>query len=134
MSEDLDLVRSIFAEWERGDFSGTDWAHPDIEYSVVDEPGSASMRGLAAMGTAWRQFLSAWEEYRVEAEEYRELDDGRILVLLHARGRGRTSGLELSETTRGKGANVFQIHDRQVIRLYSYFDHRRALTDLDLAE
>lgn len=134
MSENLDLARSIFAHWERGDFSRTDWAHPEIEYMVVDEPGSTSLKGLAAMGNAWRQFLSAWEEYRVEAEEYRELDDGRVLVLLHAWGRGRTSGLELGETTRGKGANVFEVRDREVIRLYSYFDHRRALADLGLAE
>lgn len=134
MAENLDLARSIFAEWERGDFSRTDGADPEIEYMVVDGPGSTILKGLAAMGNAWRQFLSAWEEYRVEAEENRELDDGRVLVLLHALGRGRTSGLELGDTTRGKGANVFQVQNRKVIRLYAYFDHRRALTDLGLAE
>jgi hypothetical protein len=32
-----------------------------------------------AQGT--RDFLSAWEEFRFEAEEYRELDDERVLVL-----------------------------------------------------
>jgi ketosteroid isomerase-like protein len=134
MSENLDLACSIFANWERGDFSRTDWAHPEIEYMVVDEPGSTSLKGLAAMGNAWRQFLSAWEEYGAEAEEYLELDDGRVLVLLHAFGRGRTSGLELGDTTRGKGANVFQVQDRKVIRLRTYFDRRGALADLGLAE
>lgn len=133
MSGELDLVRSILADWERGDFSRIDWAHPEIEYAVVDEPGSTSLKGLAAMSNAWRQFLSAWEEYRVEAEEFRELDDGRILVLLHAWGRGKTSGLALGEMTRGKGANVFQVQEGKVILLYAYFDHGRALADLGLA-
>ena len=49
MSENLDLVRSIYADWERGDWSSTSWAHPEIEYVMVDEPGSQTHRGLAVL-------------------------------------------------------------------------------------
>jgi|SRR5690242_5616598 len=133
MSENLDLVRSIFAAWAHGDFSAAEWAHPEIEYVMADGPLPGSWTGLAGMAGAMRELLNAWQDYRVEADEYRELDDERVLVMLRARGRGKTSGLDLGRAS-GQGANVFQVHDRSVTRLLVYFDRDRALADLGLKE
>jgi hypothetical protein len=52
------------------------------------------------MAEGIRSFLGAWEEYRVEADEYRELDDERVLVVHHVSGRGKTSGLDLGRGGR----------------------------------
>jgi ketosteroid isomerase-like protein len=116
MSTNLDLVRSIYAAWERGDWTSAEWAHPDIEFVLPDGPVTGTWRGLAAMAAAWRDFLSAWDEYRLEAEEYTELNDGCVLVLVQLFGRGKTSGLELGQT-RAKGANVFHLRGGRVTRL-----------------
>ena len=53
MSENLDLVRSIFVAWERGDFGETDWADPEIEHVFADGPNPGSFqrdRALADLG------------------------------------------------------------------------------------
>ena len=93
----LDLVRSIYADWERGDFSSADWAHPELEFVIADGPAPGRWRGLAGMAEGYRGVLSAWDEVRVQADDYRGLDDEHMLVLDHRTGRGRTSGLEVGQ-------------------------------------
>jgi ketosteroid isomerase-like protein len=116
-SANLELVRSLFADWERGDYSSSAWADPEIEFVRADGPELGTWTGLDGLAQAVRHILSTWKDYRQEAEEYRELDSERILVLYRRRGRGKTSGVELGKVTR----------------LVGYFDRDRALADLGLA-
>ncbi len=125
-SANLDLVCSIYAAWERGDYSSAEWAHPEIEYVAADGPAPGRSTGLAAMAEGFRDWLSAWEEWRVEAEEYRELDGERVLVLFHFSARGKTSGLEVGEIWT-KGASLFHLRGGKVTRLVQYFDRAKAL-------
>jgi ketosteroid isomerase-like protein len=133
MSENLDLVRSIYADWERGDFSSAEWAHPDIELVYADGPDPASWSGLAGMSDGWRNVLAAWHDVSATAEEYRELDGERVLVLDRRGGRGRTSGLQLEEVWT-KGATLWHVREGKVTRLVINWDRKRALADLGLAE
>jgi ketosteroid isomerase-like protein len=130
--ENVELVRSIYAAWECGDFSSADWADPEIEYATMDGPLTGTWRGLEGMAEAMREFLRAWEDWRVTAEDCRELDAERVLVPFQFSGRGKTSGLELGQI-RTKGASLFHVRDGKVTRLVQYFDRERALADLGLA-
>jgi ketosteroid isomerase-like protein len=133
MSENLDLVRSIVADWERGDFTSAEWADDKIEFVLPDGPDPGSWTGIAAMGDAWGRRISAAESFRIEAEEFRELDDERVLVLTPVSGRSKTTGLDLGQMSR-KGATLFHMRNGKVTRLVPYFDRDGALADLGLQE
>src|SRR5271154_5196318 len=105
MSENLDLLRSIYAAWERGDHSSADWAHPEIEFAIVEGPSPGTWFGLAGMAEGHGGWLNAWDDFHVQADEYRELDEERVLVLDQPRGRGKSSGLDIGQ----KGATLLQI-------------------------
>ena len=133
-SANLDLVRPIYADWERGDYSSNAWADPEIEFAFVGGPAPGSWAGVAAMAEAMRDWLSAWEEFHGVGREYRELDDERVLVLMGVSGRGKTSGLEIEEM-HSEALNlfhVFHVHDNKVTRLIVYWERDHALADLGL--
>jgi ketosteroid isomerase-like protein len=107
VSENVDLVRSIFAD-------------------LLKSP--RSWTGRARLTEANRDFLSLWTDWRIHAEGFRELDDERVLVLTRRGGRGKASGLEIWEPS----ANVLHVRDGTVTRLVFYWDRDRALADLGL--
>jgi ketosteroid isomerase-like protein len=131
MSENLDLVRSIYAAREQSGFFNSGWAHPEIEFTFADGPNPGSVRGVGQMVEAWRDFLGAWDEVRPYVEAYRELDDERVLVLVRYEGRGKASGLDLAQM-QAKIAALFQLRDGAVVRLVVHFDRDRAFADLGL--
>ena len=93
MSENLDLVRTITTNWEHGDYSRTDWAHPEIEYVIADGPSPGTWTGLAGMAQGWRDFLRAWEhEFHCVVEGYRELDGERSSCSCTSAGAARQAG------------------------------------------
>jgi ketosteroid isomerase-like protein len=130
-AENLELVRSIYAAWERNDYRSVEWAHPEIEYINVDGPARGTRVGLTEMAEGWRRLLRVWAEFHTEAEEYIGLDDGRVLVLAAFGGTPRFIGLDIRDG-RSKGANVFEIQDGKVRRLTLYWNRDRAFADLGL--
>jgi ketosteroid isomerase-like protein len=128
-SANLDLVRSLYAAWERGDYSSTEWADPEIEIVMADGPSPGTWTGLGAMAEGWRDFVRAWGAWRHEADEYRELDSERVLVLSRFSGCGKRSGAEVEH----KGAVLFHVVDGRVKRIVRYWDRERFLAELGLA-
>ena len=83
------------------------------------------------MTEGFRGWLSGWEDFRVEVEEYRELDEERALLLSCFSGRGKSSGLDIRHM-RAMGAGLFTVRDGKVTRYVLYWDRERAFADLGL--
>jgi hypothetical protein len=130
-SANVDLVRSIYAGTEQGDMLRPAEESMHLEFVIADGPSPGRWTGPAGMAEAFRDFLGAWEDFRVKGEEYRELDDERVLVLDHRGGRGKTSGLEIGQirTNGGPVPGPRQQGDED----RSLLGRGRAFADLGLA-
>jgi SnoaL-like domain len=130
LSQNVDLVRSIYAAWGTGVFRATGWADPEIDFEIVDGPDPGHWHGMAGMAEGWQGWLAAWDGYVAEADEFRELDGGRVLVFGRMSGRGKTSGVNVDTAF----VNLFAVRDSKVTKLVLYSSSERALADLGLTE
>lgn len=113
-STNLDLVRSLYTAWEKGDFrSPTDWADPEIEFVSADGPTPGKWKGPAGLEEGWRDFLGAWEKFRIGVDE------------------GKGSGLELGHVGTN-GAALFHVRGGKVTRFVFWLKREHAFADLDL--
>ena len=45
--ENVELLRSMLAPWERGDYGSLEGLHPELSYVVADGPEPGGGKGLA---------------------------------------------------------------------------------------
>jgi len=127
--ENVELVRSICAAWDRGEYGNVEWADPEIEFVIADGPAPSEWTGLDGMAAGWRSWLRAWDDFQQKLDRIQELDEERVLALFRASGRGKTSGLELGELGPG-GAGLFHLRDGAVTRFVVYLNSEIAFADL----
>jgi hypothetical protein len=127
-SANLELVRSIYTSWERGEHRY--WADPQIQYVTVGVSDSGPRHGAHAVAT-FRGWLSAEIDWKATDHNYLELDRERVLVpyRLGSRGRGRGSS---RGPARMEGATLFELRGHRVTRIVQYFDRDLAFAELGL--
>jgi hypothetical protein len=129
-SANLDLVRSIYTSWERGDHRY--WAGPEMEYVTIggtDPGGGQRVYGIAP---SFREWLSAWSDWRGTADAYVELDRERILVPCQSSVR-RAAGGSTRPWLKTHGATLFHVREHLVTRIVQYIDRDRAFADLGIS-
>jgi ketosteroid isomerase-like protein len=128
MGSNADLLRPIYEEWGRGNWRPSFEVYdPHMEWGWSDEfPGLEGVyEDHEQPNSRLRSWLSPWDHWRVEADEYVEVGD-HVVVLATYIGRGKGSGAEV----RQPGAHVFEIRDGRVVRLEIFADRAKALASV----
>jgi ketosteroid isomerase-like protein len=126
-----ELLRPVYEEWGRGNWRPSfDLYDPHMEWGW-----SSEFLGLGGVyedrrdpNPRLRSWLSEWDYWRAEAEEYLELGD-YVIVLATYHGKGRGSGVEIEQ----EGAHVWRLRDDKVIRLEIFASRERAIQSVHAA-
>lgn len=113
----------MYAAFERRDGeSALGHYREDVEFDFTRRPDGTTGHGRAELSALIASWIEAFEGWREEIEELRELGD-RVYVVLTQRGRGRGSGIEL----KARYAMVYEVEDEEIARVTIYPDTAEAL-------
>jgi ketosteroid isomerase-like protein len=111
--------------------------HPSFEVSLdsgyaglSDATSERNLRGIDAFREMWRDWLSAWESFRLDVEDLLPLVDSRVLALVDMHARPKSGGIEMSL----RGAAIWTLIDGQVSRIQLFLDRDEALEAAGLSE
>jgi ketosteroid isomerase-like protein len=124
---DVELLRSVFAGWERGDFSAGVKLYADGMYFTTAEPeGQYEGEGPAGVRRWMQQFLSTWDFYSVRIDEIEDLGGGSY----HAAGEQYARGKESGTETRMPAHVGVRMEEGKLTRLVFAFSREDAVTRL----
>jgi ketosteroid isomerase-like protein len=130
--ENVEIVQRLFDVYNERSFAeNADLIDPTIvwDFSRLELPDGTSYTGYLELSG----FVETWEEgfesEHVEAQETVDAGD-RVVAVVHHRGRGRLSGIEVDQTY----AMVWTLHDGRAVRMDMYPTREEALEAVGLSE
>lgn len=103
---------------------------PDVEITWLEgNPDQGTYRGRAEVPNAFSDWLDAWETFVFEPSGFVAAGE-HVLVPNTQRGRGKTSGVELSMQT----TMVVTVRDGQIASIHEFDEHADALEAASLSE
>ena len=144
--DDLQLALAIFAEvtrdgildmseaiddeelWRRNE----ERIAEDVEVRFVPPPGGGvevmaqDYVGIDGLRKGWRNWLEPWDSYQLTVEDFIDVGDGRVLVLVTSRARISTT--EVPQ----QAASMFRAKNGEIVEIAFYLDQDQARRDAGL--
>jgi ketosteroid isomerase-like protein len=113
--ENAEIVRRMYAAFHAGDAEGAlAYFDPDVEVDASMRVDVGIVRGRDALYAMVARWVGAWEEWREEIEEIRELGS-QVLVVTVQHGRSKESDLDVAT----RYAVLYEIQGNQIIPIAS---------------
>jgi ketosteroid isomerase-like protein len=126
---DIALLTGMLEQWEQGDFWDAEPYADDVVF-VRSGPDGGEYHGIEGLAAAWRDFLAAWDDFRIQTEGVVTGADGMYVLLLRLHGRGKGSGVSIDAEV----ANLMTMQNGRVARLEMHWDRDAALAAAGVRE
>lgn len=107
---------------------------PDFQVLGGDLRGGLGLttagQGIDGLIAAWQDWLSPWQTYWSEVEEFVDAGEEHVLVLVRDHGRLRGSDSEVENIS----ASVWTLRDGKIARIEFHLDRKQALKAAGLEE
>ncbi len=102
----------------------------DVEFhEPPEQPAPRSARGREEVRALFGEFDAAWADHKTKPEEFRALDDERVLVLSIERFKGR-DGIAID----APAAAIFTLREGKIVEWQAFWDRHGALEAAGLSE
>ena len=136
-SQNLELVRSLYAKTERGDFAFVDreaelrgFYAPEFEWHTRDDlPDAGVRRGYEGVARLRAEWAEAFDDLRLALDELIDAGD-HVVAVARVRGclRGSDHQVEVQET------QVWKLRDGRAVEVRAYRTRSQALEAVGLGE
>jgi ketosteroid isomerase-like protein len=128
--ENVEIVRRMYAAFHAGDTGGAlACFDPDVVVDFSRRADGRVGRGREYLSQVVASWMGAWEEWRQEIDEVRDLGS-RVYVFATQRGRGKGSGVEIDQ----RFAILYEVEGDSIINVTYYPQPAEALEAAGLSE
>jgi ketosteroid isomerase-like protein len=127
--ENVEIVRNCVDAWRRGDLEAClSYYHPEVTWR--DAPPQIGLyRGREGVVRAMEQWVEAFTDYWLEADDFVDAGDQVVLVWRQG-GKRKTSGVAVEN----QGATVLRVEGGRIVSVRMFVDQDEALEAVGMWE